>query len=30
MSDGTEDWCKIKSKSDFCFQIWPEELGKYA
>ena len=30
MSDDTEDWCKIWSKSDLHFQKWHEEFGKYA
>ena len=28
--DGTEDWCKIWRKTDFCFLKRPEEFGKFS
>ena len=28
MFDGTEYWCKIWRKTDFCFQKWHDEFGK--
>ena len=30
MFDGTEDWCKIWRKADYCFQKWHEEFGKFS
>ena len=30
MFDGTEYWCKIWRKTDFCFQKWHEEFGKFS
>ena len=30
MFDGTEDWCKIGRKSDFCFPKQPEEYGNFS
>ena len=27
--DSTEYWCKIWRKTDFCFQNWQEEFGKF-
>ena len=30
MFDGTEYWCKIWRKSDFCFQKWHKEFGKFS
>ena len=29
MFDGIEYWCKIRRKTDFCFQKWHEEFGKF-
>ena len=29
MFDGTEYWCKIWRKTDFRFQKWHEEFGKF-
>ena len=29
MFDGTEYWCKIWRKTDFCFQKWHKEFGKF-
>ena len=29
MSDGTEYWFKIWRKTNFCFQKWAEESGKF-
>ena len=29
MFDGTEDWCKIWSKTGLCFLEWHEEFGKF-
>ena len=29
MSDGTEDGCKTWKKTDWCFQEWHEEFGKF-
>ena len=28
--DGTEYWCKIWMKTDFCFQKWHEEFSKFS
>ena len=28
--DGTEDWCKIWSKTDLCFLKWHEEFVKFS
>ena len=28
--DGTEYWCKIWNKTDFCFQKWHEEFSKFS
>ena len=28
MFDGTEDWCKIWSKTDLCFQKLYDKFGK--
>ena len=30
MFDGTEYWCKIWNKTDFCFQKWHEEFSKFS
>ena len=30
MSDYTEEWCKIWSKTDLCFLKWHEEFGKFS
>ena len=30
ISDGTGYWCKIWRKTDFCFQKWPKEFGKFS
>ena len=30
MFDGTEYWCKIWRKTDFCFQKWHKEFGKFS
>ena len=30
MFDCTEYWCKIWRKTDFCFQKWHEEFGKFS
>ena len=30
MFDGTVYWCKIWRKTDFCFQKWHEEFGKFS
>ena len=30
MFDGTEYWCKIWRKTDFCFQKWHNEFGKFS
>ena len=30
MFDGTEYWCKIWTKTDFCFQKWLEKFGKFS
>ena len=30
MSGGTEYWCKIWRNTDFCFQKWYEEFGKFS
>ena len=30
MFDGTEYWCKIWTKTDFCFQKWHEKFGKFS
>ena len=30
MFDGTEDWCKIWSKTDLCFPKWDEKFGKFS
>ena len=30
MFDGTEHWCKIWRKADFCFQKWHKEFGKFS
>ena len=27
---GTREWCKIWRKTDFCFQKWHEEFGKFS
>ena len=29
MFEGTKDWCKIRRKTDLCFQKWHEEFGKF-
>ena len=28
--DGTEDWCKIWRQTDYYFQKWHEEFGKFS
>ena len=30
MFDDTKYWCKILRKTDFCFQKWHEEFGKFS
>ena len=30
MFDDTEYWCKIWRKTDFCFQKWHKEFGKFS
>ena len=30
MFDGTEYWCSIWRKTDFCFQKWHEEFSKFS
>ena len=30
MFDSTEYWCKIWRKTDFCFQKWHKEFGKFS
>ena len=30
MFDGTEYWCKIWTKTDFCFQKWHEKFEKFS
>ena len=30
MFDGTQDWYKFWRKTDFCFQKWQEEFGKFS
>ena len=28
--DGTEDWCKMWRQTDYYFQKWHEEFGKFS
>ena len=30
MFDGTQDWYKVRRKTDLCFQKWHEEFGKFS
>ena len=30
MFDDTEDWCKIRRKTDLCFQKWHEKFGNFS
>ena len=30
MFNSTENWCKIWIKTDFCFQKWHDEFGKFS